>query len=225
MIKYTNFSFDFIPYPSLRFVGLIMNWFNLPVNEDLMTKVGLKSGSTFFNNISLLINILFVVFLHLMFLIIRRILCAWWKEKQWVKFVIDKIYKLLTLGLYLRLMLEAYQFLLIWSTDEIHSFKTSTNPEITSLAIAMLVFIFLIVFTVFVLVITIKQIPYLILRILKYPKYIKEQLRVQIILSLTLMRSLTERRIQNTPSFIRLCLSWERHSSLCFCYFYPTSTW
>ena len=158
MNQYTNFSFEFIPYPSLSFLSIIMNWFNLPVNGDLMTKVGLKSGSTFFNNISLLINILFVLFLHQMFLIIRRILCAKWKDKQWVKFVINKIYKFLTLCLYIRLMLEAYQFLLIWSTNEIHSFKTSTNSEITSLIIAMLFFIFLIVFTVFVLVLTIKQI-------------------------------------------------------------------
>ena len=158
MIQYTNFSFNFIPYPSLSFLSIIMNWFNLPVNGDLMTKVGLKSGSTFFNNISLLINILFVVFLHLIFLIIRSILCAWCKEKQWVKFVINKVYKLLTLCLYIRLMMEAYQFLLIWSTDEIHSFKTSTNSEITSLVIAIFVFIFLIAFTVFILVLTIKQI-------------------------------------------------------------------
>ena len=53
---------------------------------------------------------------------------------------------------------------------------------------------------------TSNTVPHLILRILKHPKYLKEQLRVQIILRLTLMRSLTERRIQNTPSFIRLCL-------------------
>ena len=158
MIQYTNFSFDFIPFPSVSFLSIIMNWFNLPVNGDLMTKVGLKSGSTFFNNISLLINILFVLFLHQMFLIIRRILCAKWKDKPWVKFVINKIYKFLTLCLYIRLMMEAYQFLLIWSTDEIHSFKTSTNSEITSLAIAILFFIILIAFTVFVLVLTIKQI-------------------------------------------------------------------
>ena len=36
--------------------------------------------------------------------------------------------------------------------------------------------------------------------------YIKKQLRVQIILRLTSMRSLTERRIQNILSIIRLCL-------------------
>ena len=158
MIQYTNFSFDFIPFPSVSFLSIIMNWFNLPVSGDLMTKVGLKSGSTFFNNTSLLINILFVVLLHLMFLIFRRILCARLKDKPWIKFVINKIYKLLTLCLYIRLMLEAYQFLLIWSTDEIHSFKTSTNSEITSLVIAMLFFIFLIAFAVFILVLTIKQI-------------------------------------------------------------------
>ena len=143
MIQYTNFSFDFIPYLSLDFVNFIMDWFNLPVNGDLMKKVGLKSGSTLFNNISLLINILLVLILHLMFLVLRCILCACWTNKQWVKFVINKVYTLLTLCLYLRLMMEAYQFLLIWSSDEIHSFKTSTNSEITSLAIAMFVFIIL----------------------------------------------------------------------------------
>ena len=158
LIQYTNFSFDFIPYSSLGFVDFIMDWFNLPVNGDLMAKVGLKSGSTLFNNTSLLINILLVLLLHLMFLVLRCILCAWWTNKQFVKFVINKIYKLLTVGLYLRLILEAYQFLLIWSTDEIHFFKTSTNSEITSLAISLLVFIILNIFTVFIFVLSIKQI-------------------------------------------------------------------
>ena len=156
--QYTSFSFDFIPYPSLSFVNVITNFFNLPVDGDLMSKVGLNSGSTFLNNISLFINILFVVLLHLTFLAVRRILNARWSNRPWVKSVINKIYRLFTLWLYLRLMMEAYQFLLIWSTDEIHSFKTSTSSEITSLAIAILVFIIWIIFVILVFVLTIKQI-------------------------------------------------------------------
>ena len=156
--KYLNFSFDFIPYPSLSFVNIITNFFNLPVDGDLMSKVGLKSGSTFLNNISLIINILFAIFLHLLFLAVRRILNTRWSSRPWVKYVIDKIYRLFTLWLYLRLMMEAYQFLLIWSVDEIHSFKTSTSSEISSLAIAILVFVIWVMFAKFVLVLTIKQI-------------------------------------------------------------------
>ena len=156
--QYTNFSFDFIPYTSISFLSIIMNWFNLPVSWDLMAKVGLKSGSTFFNNISLLINILFVVFMHQMFLILRSIMCTKWKDRPWVKIVINKVYKFLTLCLYIRLMMEAYQFLLIWSTDEIYSFKTSKISEITSLVIAILAFIVWNIFTILLFVLTIKQI-------------------------------------------------------------------
>ena len=156
--KFLNFSFDFIPYSSLSFVNIIMNFFNLPVEGGLMKKVGLKSGSTFLNNISLIINILFAIFLHLLFLGVRRILNARWSSRPWVKFVIDKIYRLFTLWLYLRLIMQAYQFLLICSVDEIHSFKTSTSSEISSLAIAILVFVVWVMFTKFVLVLTFKQI-------------------------------------------------------------------
>ena len=156
--QYTSFSFDFIPYPSLSFVNVVMNFFNLPVDGDLMSKVGLKSGSTFLNNISLFINILIAMLLHLTFLAVRRILNARWSNRPWVKSVIDKIYRLFTLWLYLRLIMEAYQFLLIWSTYEIHSFKTSTSSEIASLVIAILVFVVWIVFTKFVFVLTLKQI-------------------------------------------------------------------
>ena len=156
--KYLNFSFDFIPYSSLSFVNIIMNFFNLPVDGDLMKKVGLKSGSTFLNNISLIINILFAIFLHLLFLAVRRILNARWSSRPWIKLVIDKIYKLFTLWLYLRLIMQAYQFLLICSVDEIHLFRTSTSSEISSLVIAILVFVFWVMFAKFVLVLTFKQI-------------------------------------------------------------------
>ena len=158
--KYINFSFDFIPYQKLSFISIIYNFFNLPVDGDLMSKVGLKSGSTFLNNFSLLINYLFVVLIHLTFLAICRILNTRWSIKPWAKFVINKVYKLFTLCLYIRLMMEAYQFLLIWSTDEIYSFKASTNSEITSLAIAILAFIVWNIFAIFVFFLTIKQIYY-----------------------------------------------------------------
>ena len=153
----TNFSFDFMPFPNLDFLSGFLSWFNLPTPGNISSKLGLKSGSTFFNNISLFLNILIVVFIHIIFIIVKRLLNKRLDKRPIIKAIVERIYRLFTLWLYLRLIMEAYQFLLIWSWYEIYSFRSATNADIVSLAIAFMVFVLWIIFAKAVLALTIKE--------------------------------------------------------------------
>lgn len=95
--EYISFSFNFIPYSALSFVKPIKDWLDQPVNGDLMQKVGLNSGSTFINNISLLVNVVLIVLLHSVFLVVKRTMSVRCAARPCVKFVVDKVYRLLTL--------------------------------------------------------------------------------------------------------------------------------
>ena len=151
---YTSFSFSFIPFSSLN----VFSWFSSPIDGSTMEKVGLKSGSTFLNNISLIFSILLIIFLHMIFLLIRRLLEKKLTTKPRLKKIIEAIYKLFTLWLYLRILMEAYQFLLICSTDEIYKFSNNSDGKLTSLILAFIVFILWIAFALLVLIITIKEV-------------------------------------------------------------------
>ena len=123
-----------------------------------MQRVGLTSGSTFINNVSLLLNVLWTICFHLTFLIVRRLVASKLASKPCIKKVIDAIYRLFTLCLYLRLFMETFQFLLIWSTDEIFKFNHETESKTTSLAIAFVVFALWTLFVLFTLLLTIREV-------------------------------------------------------------------
>ena len=152
--EYTSFSFGFIPISSIN----TFNWFKYSVDEDLMQKIGLKSGSTFLNNISLFLNIFFLIFLHLMFLLFRKLISKKLENKPGIKKIVEAIYKLFTLCLYLRLLIEAYQFILICSTNEIYKFRYDSGGKIASLIIAFIVFILSIIFLIMVLIVTVMEV-------------------------------------------------------------------
>ena len=155
--QYLTFSFNFMPYADISFIKYIVSWFNQPVNGDLMSKVGLKSGSIIINNVSLIINIVFIITLHLVFLIIKWILSKKAQRSLKLKKLIDVIYRYFTFCLYIRLTMEIYQYLLIWSTSEIHYFNHNTDAQTISLAISFLVFSICIAAVFLVSVITIKN--------------------------------------------------------------------
>jgi len=60
--------------------------------------------------------------------------------------VLDIAYKLLTFAVYIRMIVEAFLFLLLSTILEIKAFNTDSNYSIVSLSIALAIFIILLCF-------------------------------------------------------------------------------
>lgn len=113
--KFSMFSFGEIPIKDYTYAYVALDWFDVPqVREDLKN-AGLESGSTLKNNFSLLFTIVLIVIFHLVIMLIPKLKISEnsSKPRKVCSFMRQKIYEIFTLGVYIRLISEAFQFLLL----------------------------------------------------------------------------------------------------------------
>ena len=111
---------------------------NFSIENKSLDYFGILSGSTLVNNFSLLWIIIIIFTIHLFYLGIYK----WLKRKRmknqkWIK-LIEWIYQLFAYTIYLRLILEANQFIMLSSFSELRSWDTSNASKIVSLWIAFI---------------------------------------------------------------------------------------
>ena len=137
--KITLFSFDFIPFQQISFLQDIINWFWKDQNDQMLSKIGLTSGSSIVNQFNLLIIVFSAVWTHLFILCLFKLWnnCKPTGEKcslftKWCKKIIIYVYFIFTFGYYIRLTLQASQQILISTTSEIKNFNDGSVSSILS---------------------------------------------------------------------------------------------
>ena len=153
--KIAMFPYDYIPFKKSSYSESINDLFDSEQNDEILSKIGLDSASSFVNNYSLLSSLLSAVLFHLFVFVAMLLLNKWEVEGKWAKpfkalrWLTQKLFTILTFGYYIRTVIESYQFLLIWSVSEINSFNVKSSSHISSLVVA---FLFLIVWLVFAVI-------------------------------------------------------------------------
>lgn len=126
-----------------------------------LNEIGVESGSAFVSNFGFLFTILLIIFVHLLIILLPRKPAKdtedMSKPKKVFYYITRKLWTFFTFTLYIRLSLEAYQFILLSSVSEIYTFDTSSNAKIASLTVA---FVFVILCVCIFLFVTIM--PFLI---------------------------------------------------------------
>ena len=74
-----------------------------------------------------------------------------------IKYIVNYIFKILTFGYYIRVLLEINGLMIISSLNEIYQFNTSDRLRSFSLVIAIFTFIFWISFLVFIIIVMIRS--------------------------------------------------------------------
>ena len=149
-MKFASFSFSFINMNSILHLNSVSGIGSSDVDNRYMNAVGVNSYSIIQNCMSLLSTFITLIWLHVIFLLIRRLLKdIAGKSRIWKK-IFDKIYNFMTFIVYLRVLMEANQFLLICSTFEIKQMRSEKWTQILSLIISFLVYIGVIMFTYFI---------------------------------------------------------------------------
>ena len=137
-------SFDFIPFEKIPLIGYIFEIFAYSQRFDYFSDIGLRSGSAFINQLKLM-SIIFLTFLiHLcwvpLFIISNKM------NSGIFKWIIDKLFKIMTFSIYIRCILEA--FLLIWLSIvfEINAFRTEDKVRSISLGLSFVFLVFIVFF-------------------------------------------------------------------------------
>ena len=150
-LSFTMFSFNFVPVLNLSIMKKVSNWLDYNLDDDYLKTIGMKSGSTFINNLNTFLILWFVIILNIIFWILYKFMVKAFKPfPKLIKFV-QWVSKLLTLSIYIRMMLESNQFWLITSIYEIKLIQTNNSGRLTSFIIAWWLLIVWIKFTIAVI--------------------------------------------------------------------------
>ena len=132
-LKATTWSFNFIPFKDIPGFDKLTNYFDFKLISKTLGYFGIFSGSTFSNNFSLMWILVLIIWIHLIYSTIQKLLLNKVKsKKKWIKWI-DKTHQFFAFSLYIRILFEANIFLLLTSLSELHQFNTSSTSNIISL--------------------------------------------------------------------------------------------
>ncbi|CAI2381063.1 unnamed protein product [Moneuplotes crassus] len=133
---FTMFSFGFIKFKDLPFVEAISNWVSYPQSDEYLNSLGLRSGSSFVNYLSLMAIIVLVGITHL-----GVAVCNGWAEnskspkcKQFMK----KLFNFFTFNIYIRIFIQAFSFTTLSILSEIYNLNLSTTVTKVSFGLCVL---------------------------------------------------------------------------------------
>ena len=157
--SFSSFSFNFIPVIKSPGPNYLKSWIDFDLNNDYLSDIGLNSGSSVKNHFSLFTTILLLIGLHIIFILVFfRFLNKWYKKHSKLLNLRKHLHIIFTLSIYIRALLEANQFLLIWSIYEISLTINKSVGRIWSLVLAYAIFIFWIKLMIWTGIITYKSI-------------------------------------------------------------------
>ena len=122
--EFVTFSGNFIPFKNI--FHKFYTWMDIPQSKNDLESIGLNSGSTLINQLGVILLVLFIMVLHLIFVILKwKIL---WKIENtfWIK-LFDKVDHFFTFSFYLRINVEIYLFTILSSFSEIGSFNNTNS--------------------------------------------------------------------------------------------------
>ncbi|CAI2381330.1 unnamed protein product [Moneuplotes crassus] len=132
---FTMFSFDFIKFKDIPFVEAISNWVSYPQSDEYLNSLGLRSGSSIVNYLSLMAVIILVGAIHLC--IFGCYLCTEnSKHKKCNKFL-GALLKFLTFNIYIRIFIQAFSFTTLSIFSELYMFNLSTTVTKVSLGLCI----------------------------------------------------------------------------------------
>ena len=156
--KLLYYPISLFPLQNFNFYSSIFDKFDFELHDLSLEPMGIKSDSTIWNILAILLVLIGCAFYSLYHIDLRNCFEKYRTVENRLKIIsaciwlIDKAYFIMTFGYYIRLMLGMNQFLLVSAVYEIYSFNTSKNLKIISLAIAFFVMIMCIKVIIFSLI-------------------------------------------------------------------------
>ncbi|CAI2368231.1 unnamed protein product [Moneuplotes crassus] len=133
-----SFNLKFLQIKSNKISHIPLTWLNKVQTDPALVKFGLESGSCFSNNFSLILTFCVFSILHLLLLICpREVKDSGHPCRNKLAKPFGYLWRMLTFGIYIRLFLEAFQFIYISSLSELWEMSNSSYQDIVSGSFAL----------------------------------------------------------------------------------------
>ena len=137
------------PFESISFLktknyGAWTDKFNFGLNNSSLGFFNIESISTIYNMISFFTTFAYAAWIHLFLYLLRLITSKWTTDGRWatlLKRIINKAIEIMTLGYYIRLLMEMNQYIVLSAFNEVYVFHTSQRLQTISSVFAILVII------------------------------------------------------------------------------------
>ncbi|CAI2381600.1 unnamed protein product [Moneuplotes crassus] len=124
-MSFTMISFDFIKFKDIPFVEAITEWVSYPQSDGYLNSIGMRSGSSVVNYLSLMAIIILIGLIHLgIFLCDLKIENP--KHRKCKKFF-NNLFKFFTFNIYIRVFMQAFVFTTLSIFSELYNANLSTT--------------------------------------------------------------------------------------------------
>jgi cytochrome bd-type quinol oxidase subunit 2 len=124
----------------------LVEYYELPQESNELKSVGLYSTSSYENLFNFMILLIIVILIDIFVTVTAKVILRN-TESVFVQRIKKFYYKTMRYAFYTRALLLVYQFMVLTSTDEIHENNLSSTSEVTSLALALFILVFSLLFT------------------------------------------------------------------------------
>ncbi|CAI2379341.1 unnamed protein product [Moneuplotes crassus] len=124
-VSFTMLSFDFIKVKDIPLIVELTEWVSYPQSDEYLNEIGLNSGSSVINYLSIMAIAILIGFIHLCIAIGYNKV----KEKppqSKIRKVMKRIFIYFTFNAYIRIFIEGFLFVLISIFSEFYSLNVST---------------------------------------------------------------------------------------------------
>ena len=139
--------FSFLQRKTNTNYSYVSNYFNFGLENKNLEKFEIKSDSTIVNITSFLLSIIIIWILHFWIFLTQKLLAKESKLNCWgyvlscIHWFLQKLMELFTFALYIRIILQSNQFILIAWVSEMYQFNFNETKRKISIIIAFLIFI------------------------------------------------------------------------------------
>ncbi|CAI2381543.1 unnamed protein product [Moneuplotes crassus] len=122
---FAMFSFDFIKFKDLPFVEDLTEWVKYPQSDEYLNSLGMRSGSSVVNYLSLLAILILVGVINFGIFVCKR--CTENSKHTRCKTFFNKLFKLLTFNIYIRIFMQAFVFTTLSIFSELYNLNLATT--------------------------------------------------------------------------------------------------
>ena len=162
LIEGSDFALNIYEYFSIYRLGIhpsFLRKFEFDLTNKSFEPLGMNYDSTFANTSSVLAYTFLMILISLLIYFIRKLAyrCRESQRRSWAAktqfWIVDKLYRMMVFGYFIRNWLEMSQFILISSVNEIYQWDTTTTYRLLSFiySISMVLIFLLFVILVFYL--------------------------------------------------------------------------
>jgi hypothetical protein len=146
-----SFSVNLIPIESLPAIKVVPKLMGFKQDNEYLYKMGITNGSSLATNLMFFVSLFWVIALHWVFWCVPK-----WKKKlveskkrKWLRVTMKKINDFFKFAVYIRLSIEAYQFMVLSSVYDLKKFKYETPKHLASLILSFILIFYCIIIPLF----------------------------------------------------------------------------